>query len=302
MRYSLLAPGKRLRPLLVLMAAEACGGDGQRRSAGGLRRRDGAYVLADPRRPAGDGRRRPAPRPADLPQEVRRGAGDPGRRRPADAGFSGAGGGLSAGDRGGLLSASWPGAPGRPAWSAARSKTWPGRADARRAARSTTWRTSTPARPGALFRACLRLGVLVGPGRTARRTGSAAAASGSTATAAASAWRSRSPTICSTSKATPSRPASACGKDAARGKLTYPGLLGVDESRRRAEQLCRQACEHVRPLGDARPAALEADQSIVDVRSMTDTGTAPFRDASEATSSPNVIASSRMDSLEMIRT
>src|SRR6516162_557081 len=27
MRYSLLAPGKRLRPLLVLMANEACGGD-----------------------------------------------------------------------------------------------------------------------------------------------------------------------------------------------------------------------------------------------------------------------------------
>ena len=26
MRYSLLAPGKRLRPLLVVMAAEACGG------------------------------------------------------------------------------------------------------------------------------------------------------------------------------------------------------------------------------------------------------------------------------------
>ena len=26
-RYSLLAPGKRLRPMLVLMAAEACGGD-----------------------------------------------------------------------------------------------------------------------------------------------------------------------------------------------------------------------------------------------------------------------------------
>ena len=27
MRYSLLAPGKRLRPLLVLLAARACGGD-----------------------------------------------------------------------------------------------------------------------------------------------------------------------------------------------------------------------------------------------------------------------------------
>jgi geranylgeranyl diphosphate synthase type II len=29
MRYSLLAPGKRLRPMLVLLAAEACGGDEQ---------------------------------------------------------------------------------------------------------------------------------------------------------------------------------------------------------------------------------------------------------------------------------
>src|SRR5262245_42710705 len=28
MRYSLLAPGKRLRPLLVILAAEAAGGDG----------------------------------------------------------------------------------------------------------------------------------------------------------------------------------------------------------------------------------------------------------------------------------
>ena len=30
MRYSLLAPGKRLRPMLALMAAEACGGDVRR--------------------------------------------------------------------------------------------------------------------------------------------------------------------------------------------------------------------------------------------------------------------------------
>jgi geranylgeranyl diphosphate synthase type II len=40
-------------------------------------------------------------------------------------------------------------------------------------------------------------------------------------------------------------------KDAARGKLTYPGLLGVDESRRRAERLCREAREHLLPLGPA---------------------------------------------------
>jgi geranylgeranyl diphosphate synthase type II len=41
------------------------------------------------------------------------------------------------------------------------------------------------------------------------------------------------------------------GKDAARGKLTYPGLLGAAESRRRAERLCQQAAEALRPLGPA---------------------------------------------------
>lgn len=38
-------------------------------------------------------------------------------------------------------------------------------------------------------------------------------------------------------------------KDAARGKLTYPALLGTAESRRRAERLCQQACEHLSPFG-----------------------------------------------------
>ncbi|MCS6850213.1 MAG: polyprenyl synthetase family protein [Gemmataceae bacterium] len=41
------------------------------------------------------------------------------------------------------------------------------------------------------------------------------------------------------------------GKDAARGKLTYPGVLGRAESRRRADELCRQACELLEPLGPA---------------------------------------------------
>lgn len=38
-------------------------------------------------------------------------------------------------------------------------------------------------------------------------------------------------------------------KDAERGKLTYPSLQGVENSRRLANDLCREACEHVRPLG-----------------------------------------------------
>ncbi len=41
------------------------------------------------------------------------------------------------------------------------------------------------------------------------------------------------------------------GKDAARGKLTYPGLLGAAGSRERAQQLCQEARELMRPLGEA---------------------------------------------------
>jgi geranylgeranyl diphosphate synthase type II len=50
-------------------------------------------------------------------------------------------------------------------------------------------------------------------------------------------------------------------KDAARGKLTYPGLTGIAVSRERAEQLCRDARDLLQPLGDvaARLSALALD-------------------------------------------
>ncbi|MBN2476736.1 MAG: polyprenyl synthetase family protein [Pirellulales bacterium] len=38
------------------------------------------------------------------------------------------------------------------------------------------------------------------------------------------------------------------GKDAERGKLTFPGLMGVDPSTRRVEQLIQEACEALNPL------------------------------------------------------
>ncbi len=47
------------------------------------------------------------------------------------------------------------------------------------------------------------------------------------------------------------------GKDAGRGKPTFPGLLGVEESRRRVESLIEQADEALRPLGE-RGQALAA--------------------------------------------
>src|SRR5262249_46878169 len=46
-------------------------------------------------------------------------------------------------------------------------------------------------------------------------------------------------------------------KDAGRGKLTYPGFLGVAESRARAERLCEDARRHLLPFGKAG-APLEA--------------------------------------------
>lgn len=46
-------------------------------------------------------------------------------------------------------------------------------------------------------------------------------------------------------------------KDAEHGKLTYPGLLGLAESRRRAEQLIDEACLAITPLG-GRGQRLEA--------------------------------------------
>jgi geranylgeranyl diphosphate synthase, type II len=54
------------------------------------------------------------------------------------------------------------------------------------------------------------------------------------------------------------------GKDAGRGKLTYPGLLGVEESRRRAHRLCREAQETLAPLGAAGERLAALARSIVE--------------------------------------
>lgn len=40
------------------------------------------------------------------------------------------------------------------------------------------------------------------------------------------------------------------GRDVDLGKLTYPGLLGIDESRQKAEQLVQEACRAVEVFGD----------------------------------------------------
>lgn len=52
-------------------------------------------------------------------------------------------------------------------------------------------------------------------------------------------------------------------KDASRGKLTYPGLLGVAESRRRAVRLVDEACELLAPVGTAAEPLVELARYVV---------------------------------------
>jgi geranylgeranyl diphosphate synthase type II len=53
-------------------------------------------------------------------------------------------------------------------------------------------------------------------------------------------------------------------KDAARGKLTYPGFLGVAESRARAEHLCQEARNQVLRFGEAGQHLADLTLLIVD--------------------------------------
>ena len=53
-------------------------------------------------------------------------------------------------------------------------------------------------------------------------------------------------------------------KDAGRGKLTYPGLLGPAESRQRAEDLCQEACRILLPFGAAAERLAQLARYVVE--------------------------------------
>lgn len=54
------------------------------------------------------------------------------------------------------------------------------------------------------------------------------------------------------------------GKDADHGKLTFPGLLGIDESMQRARRLVAEACELVAPLGAAAEPLVSLARYVVE--------------------------------------
>ncbi len=99
-RYSLLAPGKRLRPMLVLLAAEACGGDREAAlPAACAVEMIHTYSLIHDDLPAMDDDDLRRGRPT-CHKAFGEATGDSGRRRPADAGLRGAGARHSAADDG----------------------------------------------------------------------------------------------------------------------------------------------------------------------------------------------------------
>ena len=54
------------------------------------------------------------------------------------------------------------------------------------------------------------------------------------------------------------------GKDAKQGKITYPGVLGMEESRRIAEQLTAQAIETLEPFGAAAEVLRQLAGALLD--------------------------------------
>ena len=215
MRYSLLAPGKRLRPMLVLLAAEACRVAKRALPAACAVEMVHAYSLIHDDLPAMDDddlrRGRPTCHKA-FDEATAILAGDALLTlafevlardiQPAEAAavlLRGAG-------RGGRAPAAGRRAGGRP-----------GRSN-RPTARSKRSKRSTAARPAP----CSGLRCDWGPGRPAPTTRSTRPW---TTMAARWGWPSRSSTTCSTCEAT-RRLGKRVGKDSGRGKLTFPGLLG----------------------------------------------------------------------------
>jgi geranylgeranyl diphosphate synthase, type II len=254
-RYSLLAQGKRFRPTLVLLAAEACGGPiEQAMPAACAVEMVHAYSLIHDDLPAMDD------------DDLRRG-------RPTCHRVFGEARAILAGDA--LLALAFETlATGiRPPHVAAAccatlatasgpcqlvggqaddlAGLEPGREDAIRLESIHSRKT------GAMIRAALRLGGLT------------AAASAERLTALDEFGRRLGLAfqitddlldVCSNEAAAGKR----VGKDVDKGKLTFPGVLGVDRSAAYAEQLVHEACESLRPFGPEADRLRKLARSVLE--------------------------------------
>ena len=259
MRYSLLAPGKRLRPMLVLLAAEACGGtiDAALPAACAVEMVH-AYSLIHDDLPAMDDddlrRGRPACHKAfgealailagdallTLAFEVLAREVQP----PAVAAACCAALAKAAGacNMVGGQADDMNGGRGKAEGGRGREQGQQRAADGSPlppSPFSLRWQISNPstaARPGAMIQVSLRLGAMVA-GATAEQR------------AALDAYGQRLGLAFQITddlldvRSNETAMGKRVGKDAERGKLTFPGLLGLEQSAQRAEQLIVEACQ-----------------------------------------------------------
>jgi geranylgeranyl diphosphate synthase type II len=244
MRYSVLAPGKRLRPLLVILAAEAAGGaEADALPAASSVELIHTYSLIHDDLPAMDD------------DDMRRG-------QPTCHKQFGEALAILAGDALLTLAFEVLATSYRPATAAACCRELAGGAGAcgmvggqvedlaweKRGGTLEDLETLHARKTGALFRACLRLGVLAAqgerPGGPDPELMSRLDAYGR---CFGQAFQVTDDLL--DVEGCAEQAGKRVQKDVTRGKLTYPGFLGTDESRRRAARLCAQACEHLLPLG-----------------------------------------------------
>jgi len=246
MRYSLLAPGKRLRPMLTLMAAEACGGevDAALPAACAVEMVH-AYSLVHDDLPAMDD------------DDLRRGQptchkkfGEALAILAGDALLTLAFEVLAKGVRPPEVAAACCAAL---AEAAGACHLVGGQADdvsAESCGGIDTLESIHHRKTGAMIRVSLRLGAMVS-GADGRQT----AALEEYGRKLGIAFQITDDLL--DVRGEEARLGKRVGKDSDRGKLTFPGLLGVDRSLKRAEQLIEEACKALEPLGP-RADRLEA--------------------------------------------
>ena len=261
MRYSLLSGGKRLRPMLVLMAAEACGGPVEKALAAACAvEMVHAYSLVHDDLPAMDD------------DDLRRG-------RPTTHKAFGEATAILAGDA--LLTLAFAvlsqyTEPAEVAAACCRELARAagaagmvgGQADDLEAERRSREALQGSAgleqlesihlrKTGALLAACLRLGALAA-GAEARDREALDGYGGCFGLA----FQITDDLL--DVQGDESHVGKRVGKDGAHGKLTYPALLGVEASRRRARELIAEACRHVVPMGGRAARLVALAESVME--------------------------------------
>jgi geranylgeranyl diphosphate synthase type II len=251
MRYSLLAPGKRLRPLLLLMACEACGGEERKAlPAACAVEMVHTYSLIHDDLPAMDD------------DDLRRGL-------PTCHKKYGEAMAILAGDAlltlaFQVLTEHYPPATASPMCRDLASRagaegmvggqvldlTWEEKEGWHELGRLEALAEIHMRKTGALIRSCLRLGALAAQGERPGGPDPALLESlDGFGLRFGLAFQITDDLLDVEGDA--AQAGKRLRKDAGRGKLTYPGLLGVAERRRRAERLCLEACNALAPLGDS---------------------------------------------------